>query len=293
MIHLIYGQDSYRAKKEIDSLAEKFSGKRIIFGEDLETINLDQLFRQQSLFGKQPLIVFRDILRIADQKGFMKIRDLHGGAGVVFWETGEVDRRLRLVKWLLKNARVKKFTPLKINEVRKWIYEYLSEKEIESAAVEMLIDHHGNNLILLEQELKKLQSYTDGRAITLSDIDQLCVRSVEANIFSFVDALSVGDQKKAGQLLSNLLDEGQDPWYLFSMIVRQFRLLILSHFKKGLKGQHPFVVQKIRQQAGRWEIKRLKKVYECLLGIDAGAKTGQKDLETELWLLLAELHRLT
>ena len=93
------------------------------------------------------------------------------------------------------------------------------------------------------------------------------------------------------------LNEGEDPFRLFAMFIRQFRLLIQTRslldagerpgdVAKLLK-QHPRVAEKLVQQARGFTLPQLEHIYRRLLQIDVETKTGQADLLTALHLLVA------
>jgi DNA polymerase-3 subunit delta len=112
--------------------------------------------------------------------------------------------------------------------------------------------------------------------------------------------LSNGNGRSAQHLLHRLL-ESEDPFSLWGMVVRQFRLLIQAREildGRGNKddvaralGVHPFVAEKTTQQAGRFSVESLEFVYHKLLAIDEGVKTGQVTLDLALDTLVVELTR--
>ena len=99
--------------------------------------------------------------------------------------------------------------------------------------------------------------------------------------------------------LHRLLDLGENALGLLAMITRQFRLLIqvkdlqeknvpAPEVAQAL-GQHPFVIEKIGQQARNFSIEQLERIYSHLLDIDVGIKTGEVSDVLALDLLVAEL----
>jgi DNA polymerase-3 subunit delta len=117
-------------------------------------------------------------------------------------------------------------------------------------------------------------------------------------VFDFVDALSNGNGKSAQHLLHRLL-ETEDPFTLWGMVVRQFRLLIQAREildGRGNKenvaralGVHPFVAEKTTSQAAHFSIESLEAIYHRLLKIDEGVKTGQVTLDLAMDTLVVEL----
>ena len=109
-----------------------------------------------------------------------------------------------------------------------------------------------------------------------------------------VDAIVAGNRKLAFRLIEDQRQLGQDDGYLFSMIVRQFRILISMRdvfnreenissdsMAKALE-LHPFVVKKSLPLIKRYSLDRLKDLYQQLLSIDIKTKTGLAD---QSWLI--------
>jgi DNA polymerase-3 subunit delta len=171
---------------------------------------------------------------------------------------------------------------------------------IDRKAAAKLAQLIGNDLRRLDSEIQKLITYVNaGRPIRGDDVDQLVSASIEANVFDLVDALGRRDGQRAMRELHRLLDLGENPLGLLAMITRQFRLLIqvkelqetsvpAPEMPKRL-GQHPFVVEKIGQQARNFSLEQLERIYSHLLDLDVGIKTGETSDVLALDLLVAEL----
>jgi DNA polymerase-3 subunit delta len=160
-----------------------------------------------------------------------------------------------------KTGYVKSFTRPEGRELEQWIRRRVTQSggSIAPRAIHLLAINVGSNLDLLENEIDKLILFKDGDTIEAEDVGLLCPYVAEASIFGLVDALGNRHAKTAARLLHEKLSEGTEPFFLFSMFVRQFRLLIQV---KALAGAgrnteeiarslniHPFVAGKLRQQS--------------------------------------------
>jgi DNA polymerase III subunit delta len=131
-------------------------------------------------------------------------------------------------------------------------------------------------------------------------VEAVCIVTSQQSVFDFVDALSNGNGKSAQYLLHRLL-ESEDPFALWGMVVRQFRLLLQAREildGRGNKddvaralGVHPFVAEKTTRQVAHFSIETLEAIYHRLLKIDEGIKTGQVSLDLALDTLVVELTR--
>jgi DNA polymerase-3 subunit delta len=209
-----------------------------------------------------------------------------------------------LVKWAEKNGKLiqtKAFMLPRLKEMTGWIVNETKKQEgqIEPRAAEMLKDMVGVDTRQAGMEIAKLLAYVNwARPVTSQDVEAVCIVTSQQSVFDFVDALSSGNGKSAQHLLHRLL-ESEDPFSLWGMVVRQFRLLIQAREildGRGNKddvaramGVHPFVAEKTTQQAGRFSIESLESIYRKLLRIDEGVKTGQVTLDLALDMLVMEL----
>jgi len=172
--------------------------------------------------------------------------------------------------------------------------------QIDRKAAAKLAQLIGSDLRRLDSEIEKLVTYVNAeRPIDEADVTRLVSASVEANVFELVDALGRRDGQRAMRELHRLLDLGENALGLLAMIVRQFRLMIQVKelqernvpalaIPKTL-GQHPFVIEKIGQQARNFTMEQLERIYSHLLDLDVGVKTGAVSDVLALDLLVAEL----
>jgi len=173
--------------------------------------------------------------------------------------------------------------------------------QIEPAAAAKLAEMVGVDTRQAGMEIAKLLAYVNwGRPVRGSDVEAVCIVTSQQSVFEFVDALSQGNGKSAQKLLHRLL-ENEDPFSLWGMVVRQFRLLIQAREildGRGNKddvaralGVHPFVAEKTTGQAGRFSMEALEGIYHRLLKIDEQVKTSQITLDLALDTLVVELAR--
>lgn len=189
-------------------------------------------------------------------------------------------------------------------QLNRWIQQQVEKKggEISPRAAHLLASLVGNDLRILENELEKLVSYkefSDPKMIEVDDVALLSPYVAEASIFDLVDALGNRNERMASTLYQQKLDEGADPFYLFSMFVRQFRLLIqvkelanenyAPHTIAQETGIHDFVAGKLNIQARGFTMEELEQIYGHLLDIDVAVKNGEADIRTALDLLIAQL----
>jgi DNA polymerase-3 subunit delta len=209
-----------------------------------------------------------------------------------------------LIRWAGKNASAVKtqaFMLPRQKDMAGWIVNETKNQggKIDPQAAVKLAEMVGVDTRQAGMEIAKLLAYVNwARPITGSDVEAVCIVTSQQSVFDFVDALSVGNGKSAQHLLHRLL-ENVDPFSLWGMVIRQFRLLIQAREILDGRGNkddvaralsvHPFVAEKTTGQAARFSIESLESIYHRLLKIDEEVKTGQVTLDLALDTLVVEL----
>jgi DNA polymerase III delta subunit len=151
----------------------------------------------------------------------------------------------------------------------------------------------------IHEEIEKLANYciACGRKdICVEDVAILVHGTDALSIFELIDNFARGDKKSSLIALARALDRGDDPYYIFSMMVRQFRMLTrIKGAHKGMGdpakelGVHPFAAKKAVEQARRLELGSLIVKLNKLRDIEIASKSGESDIVTGLYSFLFTL----
>ena len=262
-------------------------------------------FRQFQCFRKKKLVVLENTFSntefkrkfLENSKKFIDSKDI-----ILFYEENEFSKNDALFNFLKKQAKVQEFELLAGQKLKNWVKKEFEKYQcqISDTALGKLIEFTANDLWQITNEIKKLVSYKKDGKIEIKDVELLVRPKIEADIFKTIDAISSRNKKQALILIHKHLEKGDPPLYLLSMINFQFRnlLLVKSCESKGelyindmrilskkLK-LHPYVVRKSIQQARRFTIDELKKIYRKIFQVDLNIKTGKIDPQTALDLLI-------
>jgi len=184
-----------------------------------------------------------------------------------------------LVRWIRARAKAEK------GEIGLEAAQALAEVEDDPRAL-------GN-------EITKLLTYVNfARPVELEDVQTLTPAGGEAIIWDMVDAIGQRRGPLAQRELHKLF-AGSEPLYILSMIVRQYRLLLLARemldarageaeISKAL-ALHPFPTGKICAQARKFTLGDLEQIYRRLLEYDVEIKTGRISAEAALDTLVGAL----
>lgn len=209
-----------------------------------------------------------------------------------------------LMKWarsFMGKAKILVCMMPRRREMTGWIQRETNKQggKIEGQASARLAEMVGEDTRIAAQEITKLLTYVNyARPVSVQDVEQVSIVSAQGSVFDLVDALGTGNSQKAQKMLHQLL-ESEDPFSLWGMVIRQFRLLLLAReviesggsqkeVEKTL-GIHFYVAQKVYDQARQFSMSALESIYHKLLKIDEGAKTGQVPLDLALDMLVVEL----
>jgi len=202
-----------------------------------------------------------------------------------------------LRKWVEKNsdrAAIMEYKLPSIQAMRDWIIKKAAflGGQIEGPAAQALVTSVGNDTRAAMFELEKLLLYVDyQRPIDITDVQDLVSGSMPVSVFDMVDFLVSGNARDALRTLHRLYDDQEIP-VLFSMIVRQFRLLVQT---KEIMDEHgasdsvqrelnqiQYVADKLMRQASNFTTDQIKRIYTKLVDLDFEFKTSQTDMKAAL-----------
>lgn len=315
--YIIYGIDEKQIKEVIDKIEKKFIDPSMV---DLNSMKIDGAdFNIDSIINtceaipfiseKKLVVLYRaEILRI--KKGekpsnsykeliaYMKDMPPHTIfiAYYVFEDKREKNSTLDSLK---SNITVVKVEELKGDRLYKKVSEVFSRKGKTIGKIELkfFCDSVDNDLNIIENEVDKLLSYTEGREIKKEDIVILLPTKKDDDIFDLVEAMSTNKTQKALQIASELMFKGERETKILSMIERQFDLLLKAivsiknrksndEFAKEY-GLHPYVAKNLMIQSSKFSEKSIK---ECLNICGSGEKNmkstgGDNKLELEMIII--------
>jgi DNA polymerase III subunit delta len=309
MFYVFHGDDKHAIDRQLAELQERMGDRAMLDlntsrfqGAGLSLSELQHACDSVPFLGDKRLVVVTDL--VAARPAFMDellayLPDLPATTRLVFLEHKSLPKNHPLVSLADQSGYVRQFKRLEGASLEKWIRDEVAARggQIAHRAAHLLALNVGNDLYMLEMEIEKLVLYKGGEMIEADDVSLLCPYVAEASIFDLVDAMGTRNGQTAAQLLQKKLEEGVDPAFLFAMMVRQYRLLIMAAelAEAGHRAQeiaqalkiHPFVAGKVYGQSRTYSLEQLTQIYRRLLEIDVEVKTSQTDMVTALTLLVA------
>ena len=169
---------------------------------------------------------------------------------------------------------------------------------IDNETLKYLIEECGTSMQDLINESRKLIEYAgENGTVKKQDVDLLCIKQIEAVIFTLTDSLGKKDIASAMQTLKNLI-YNKEP-------IQKILITLYNHFKKlyftkiaiekninlaealDLKSNTLFLAGKYKTQASYFKTEELKKILEELILLDQNSKIGLIDVNIGLESILA------
>lgn len=322
MIIFLHGADTYRSRRLLQELKNKFtrdldpnaSSLSVIDGQAATLKEIGEKINTGSLFVKKRLVVISSIFKNKKEKIFGELSNyLKKFSGdednIIIFHDEEVGAKgsalkadaKKLFAFLTKQPYTQEFKALSGPQLLSFIKKEAAAqgKEIKAEAASLLVSLTGGDIWLIASEVRKLSYHADGAEITPEAVKEMVSGVYDENIFGLTDALSAKNKKSAIKLLEEQYAAGLSDEYLLTMLLRQFK--ILFQIRTALDDKvnpdelatrlklHPYVVKKGIMQAKNFTSNILRDHINNLIKLDFLNKTGRGDIKTELVMMICSL----
>ncbi|MDR2834777.1 MAG: DNA polymerase III subunit delta [Bacteroidales bacterium] len=214
-IYLFYGEEPYFIDELANLIIEnvvpqenKSFNQTIIYGKDASIRQIIELARSAPMIDDLQLILVKEAQGLKDYKQDLKENKLlefyvsnafpkQTILVFCFKETKSLDKRLKVFKQIEKEGVLFESKKLYDNQIQPWIVEQFNfyKKKISLDAMRLLNEHVGNDLSVLNSEIKKLMVAIP-QSKNLVDIDDITNNigiSRQYNVFELEKSLSRKD----------------------------------------------------------------------------------------------------
>ncbi len=194
---------------------------------------------------------------------------------VLIFAEKNVDRKFKLYKAVAKYGTVLNFETPDAPVLTKWLLGLFSENglKVTEGAINRLIFLSGNDMTSLSNEAEKIISFCyDKGAVSEDDVNQLCGSDAEDRVFEMIDAISLGDKKKALLLYNDLLSLKEAPIKIMALInMHYMRLASIKMMESDgtprsdiakLAKVPPFILGKYKSQCDKYTYKELLEIVD-------------------------------
>ncbi|MDR3713907.1 MAG: DNA polymerase III subunit delta [Puia sp.] len=214
-IYWLEGEEEYYidrlmryAEHEILTEAEAGFNLTVFYGRDADWAAVINACRRYPMFAERQVVLLKEAqqMRDIDKLEAYVDKPLSSTIFVVSYKEKKLDGRSRLSKLLKEKDKAEVFTTKKLyeNQLPEWTRELVTSKgyTISQKALLLLVDHIGNDLSRIDNEIDKLLVNLGKRDnITEDDIERYVGISKEYNVFELQDAFSRKDMTKAIRII--------------------------------------------------------------------------------------------
>ncbi|MBI1342645.1 MAG: DNA polymerase III subunit delta [Terrimonas sp.] len=208
-VYWLEGEEDYFIDKVMDFaehriLPESEAGFNltIFYGKDAAWADVINACRRYPMFAERQVVLLKEAQQMRDiEKLEAYIASPLGSTIlVVSYKDKKVDGRSKLAKLLKEKAVMLTTKKMYENKLPEWTHEMVQSKgyNITQKAVMLLIDHTGNDLTRISNEIEKiLVNLGKKKTIAEEDIEEFIGISKDFNVFELQSAIAARDLAKA------------------------------------------------------------------------------------------------
>lgn len=306
-VYTITGEDSYLIQEAVTSIKNHFEDVGVNFDFNYECLYFSEkkapdvvdIIETLPMMSPFRLVIIKEAHLIKEKDWELLQKSIEKGLAetvIVFVHEAKFDKRKKAYKWISTQTQVVELVTPYENQVPTWIH-YMAQKNgltLDQGAALQLLHLVGVDLIELNNEILKLKNYYQNQKnkLEIDDILKVVSKKRIESVFDLTASVASGNKSLSLQLLSDLLDQGQNEVGVISLISRHMRILkkILEYSGLGISekqlsakvGVSPFFVSQYIAQSRKWTMAKMDIVFEMLLDTDKALKTSP--LSSKIWL---------
>ncbi len=194
------------AEKKILSAADAQFNQTVFYGKDANWADIINACRRYPMLADRQVVLLKEAQQMKDVEKLESYIEnpLLSTILVVSFKGKTLDGRSKFSKLIKKKGEVFLSKKIYDNQLPSWVstYLYANGFQITPKALHLLVDHIGNDLSRIVNEIEKLSLNLDKeKNITEDDIEKFIGISKEYNIFELQKAYSKKDQAKAIRII--------------------------------------------------------------------------------------------
>lgn len=212
-IYWLEGEEPYHIDKVVEYAEHKILSESeagfnltIFYGRDADWAAVINACRRYPMFAERQVVLLKEaqhMKEIEKLEGYID-NPLSSTVFVVSYKEKKVDARTKFAKVLKQKGEVLTTKKLYDNQLPQWANEMVQQHglSISQKALALLVDHIGNDLSRIQNEIEKLAVNLGARKeISEDDIEKYIGVSKEFNVFELQDALGKKNLPKAIRII--------------------------------------------------------------------------------------------
>ena len=234
--YLLYGTDKGVIDNELHKILKNINSNDVT-KYSMDSVSIKDIISDVStisMFGDRRILIVDNAYFFLANKKNDSINELEEYINkantdnyLIFIAFGDkVDTRKKIYKLFNSKGKIISCNKGDSNYIYAYVREYLDNNKYKMDDINYFISIVGNDLGNITNELDKLFIYkVDDKVILKEDIDKVCIKVLEDEIFSLTDAIILNDTSKAMMLLEEFLNKNYDEIYILNLLASQFRFL--------------------------------------------------------------------
>lgn len=178
----------------------------IFYGRDADWASIVNACRRYPMFAERQVVLLKEAQQMRDVEKLEAYVDNPQPTTVfvVSYKEKKVDARTKFAKALKQKGEMLTTKKMYDNQLPDWVSQMVQKHQlsINQRALLLLVDHIGNDLSRLQNEVEKIAVNLNGRKeITEEDIETFVGISKEFNVFELQDAVVKKDLPKAIRII--------------------------------------------------------------------------------------------
>lgn len=212
-VYWLEGEEEYYIDKAVEYAehhilpeSEASFNLTVFYGRDANWADVINACRRYPMFAERQVVILKEAQQMRDVEKLEAYVDnpLHSTVFVVSYKDKKVDGRTSFAKTLKAKAVLVTTKKMYDSKLPEWTQELVQSKglTISAKGLALLVDHIGNDLSRIENEIDKLSVNLGKRkGITEEDIEEFIGVSKDFNVFELQAALAKKDLPKAIRII--------------------------------------------------------------------------------------------
>ncbi len=212
-VYWLEGEEPYHIDKVVEYAEHKILGESeagfnltIFYGRDADWAAVINACRRYPMFAERQVVLLKEAQHMKDIEKLEGYIDnpLTSTVFVVSYKEKKIDARTKFAKTLKQKGEVLTTKKLYDNQLPQWANQMVEQHglSINQKALALLVDHIGNDLSRIQNEIEKLAvNLGDRKNITEDDIEKYIGVSKEFNVFELQEALGKKNLAKAIRII--------------------------------------------------------------------------------------------
>jgi len=276
------------------------------YGKEAAAVDIVDAALTLPVFATRRLVTVKDahLLPAAELEGLLSYLKKPVPETCLLFVAEKVDSRRKFFQQFKKLGCMVEFKSLAERDLPGHVRGFLNDRDyrVSADALELFCSMVGDSLHEVHGELEKLLIYLGERTLVdVADVHAVVSKGRAENIFELGNSVGRGDVAGALSLAKRLMDAGEAPLKILSLLVRHFRQLWKVR-ELQVQNQSPrdiaatagvpfFVVQPMIAQGKRFSRVDFQRAYDLFLETDLAMKSSGADAEALLESLLLRLSR--